>query len=241
MNLLTDETDEQPEGGWELLSRGDLEIDGDLVSEDIEKLAPNNGDGNGDGIPDSEQPHVASIRPNDSQNFITLEVLEGDCNQIRGIMPIPNDFLPPDEDYYHPYGNLYLMLQCPPQAGESTTIRIYYHGVNSVYNLIYRKFGQMAPQTPPVWFTYPNAVFGVTTVNGEGVAYADLTLSDNALGDFFLHNNSNDGFIIDPGGPARARSMAIPTLSEWGIMVTMILLVLTGIIYMRKHRLSAFE
>lgn len=242
MNLLTDTTDDLPEGGWELLSRGDLEVDGDLVSADLEDMAPNNGDGNGDNVPDREQPHVASIQANDSQNLMTVEVLDGNCSQIRGIMPISDGFLPPDEGYVHPYGNMYIMLQCDALSGGSATIRIYYHGNASTDGLEYRKFGQTSPNTPPVWFTYPDAVFGRTIIGGRTVVYADLTLTDNELGDFFLHNNPGDGFIIDPGGPARApQSISIPTLSEWGMMVTMLLLGLTGIIYMRKRRLSAFE
>ena len=233
MNLLTDNTDDLPEGGWELLAREDLEVDGDLVSADIEDMAPNNGDGNYDGTPDREQPDVASIRPNDSENFITVQVLGGNCSQIRGIMPISNDSLPPDEEYVHPFGNMHILLQCAELSGGSATIRIYYHGNTSSVPLVYRKFGQTEPGTLPQWFTYPNAQFRHAVLGGEPVLYVDLTLTDNALGDFFRHNQAGDGFIMDPGGPARVN--AIPTLTEWGMILSLILLGFTGLIYIRKR------
>lgn len=241
MNLLTDTTDDLPEGGWELLAREDLEIDGDLVPADLEDQAPNNGDGNGDGVLDSTQSHVASIQICGSSNFITVEVSGGsDCTQIRGVIPLNDNFLPEDEGFDHPFGDMSVMLQCPSISGGSATIRIYYHGFPPLSNLEYRKFGQMEIHTPPSWYTFPNAVFGRTTVGGETVVYADLTLTDNELGDFFLHECEGDGFILDPGGPARSLSTTIPTLSEWGMIITAILLGLTGFFFIKKRYTTSY-
>ena len=47
-------TIQMPDGLW-------IEADDDGVPDYIEPSAPNDGDGNGDGTPDSEQTHVASL------------------------------------------------------------------------------------------------------------------------------------------------------------------------------------
>jgi hypothetical protein len=240
MNLLTDATDDEPEGGWELLARGDLPVDGDLIPPWIEDQAPNNGDGNGDGIPDSQQGHVTSVPGLKPNTFLTVEVqdhkAENICGQIRGIMPVSNDALPEDKGYDHPFGNLSILLQCPSIAGGSATIRIYYHGASDMDVFVYRKFGPTKPNGLPVWYTYKDAKFGRTRVGGKNVQYVDLTLADNTLGDFLWNDYSSDGFILDPGGPAKRQvkeEVAIPTMSQWGLIIMSVLFVLS-VLYMRR-------
>ncbi|EDN72428.1 conserved hypothetical protein [Beggiatoa sp. SS] len=46
--------------------------DNDGILNYQEEAAPNNGDGNDDGIPDSEQPHVASLLLSNQQDYLTL-------------------------------------------------------------------------------------------------------------------------------------------------------------------------
>ena len=53
---------------------------------------------------------------------------------------------------------------------------------------------------------------GFTTISGNTIA---LTLTDGAYGD----TNPNPGVISDPSGPAYDSNQAIPTLSEWGIII----------------------
>jgi streptogramin lyase len=48
--------------------------DGDNVPSDIEELAPNNGDGNNDGVKDSSQPNVASILDTVTNKIVTIDI-----------------------------------------------------------------------------------------------------------------------------------------------------------------------
>jgi len=61
--------------------------DGDGLPNVIENLGPNGGDGNGDGIPDSQQPNVATTLSPTGQDFITM-VTSGGCNRIQDIQSL---------------------------------------------------------------------------------------------------------------------------------------------------------
>jgi VCBS repeat-containing protein len=54
---------------------GDRDLDG--VPDDVEDAGPNGGDFNGDGIPDSWQPHVASLPGYDGESYVSLSVPPG--------------------------------------------------------------------------------------------------------------------------------------------------------------------
>ncbi|MFH1155304.1 MAG: IPTL-CTERM sorting domain-containing protein [Pseudomonadota bacterium] len=236
MNLLTDTKDDMPEGGWELRASGDLEVDGDLVPATEENLAPHNGDGNGDDIPDSTQSSVASIRAPGSSNYNTVEVRgSSECTQIRGVMALDENTLPADEEFQHPCGIMSINLQCPSLNGGTSTVRIYYYGYSSHDGWVYRKYGQTTPGGPLTWFTYPNATFGFAEVKGQPVLYADLTLTDNELGDILLYAAGGDGFIFDPGAPS-FRRYPIPTLREWGMVALATLLAGISVWAVRRRR-----
>jgi hypothetical protein len=51
-------------------------LDSDGVADSIEAAAPNNGDGNGDGIPDTQQANVTSL-PDINGGYVTLESTAG--------------------------------------------------------------------------------------------------------------------------------------------------------------------
>ena len=243
MNLMTDLTDDRPEGGWELRSRGALEVDGDLVPADIEDLAPNNGDGNGDGRRDSEQSFVVSAPGPGGQGFLTVEVLEheakGVCGQIRGMTPVAQGTLPRDDGYAFPAGAMSILLQCSGMESGQATLRIYYHGLSDLEGFVYRKFGQTDLESTPQWFTFPYVDFGMAHIGGTEVPYAQLILTDNALGDFLRSAQNGDGFILDPGGPAKRepeKNVPVPTLSQWGMIGTSLLLMGMAVLFLREQR-----
>ena len=76
------------------------------------------------------------------------------------------------------------------------------------------------PDQATGWYAYPRASIGGSTVV--------LTLTDGALGDDDL--DATNGRIVDMGGPAvlAAGGTAIPTLSQWGVLLLAGLLFMLG-------------
>ena len=65
-----------------------LDNDGDGVLESVEELAPNSGDGNGDGIPDRDQENVASLPNATDQRYLTVESPDG--TQLSDVQTLEN-------------------------------------------------------------------------------------------------------------------------------------------------------
>ena len=202
MNLLADETDEYPEGGWELLRMGEpVADDGDSVTDEMEDAAPNEGDGNGDGEPDKNQYSVASFPSAEQPDvYITVELDEGAaCNQVASAeaAAAPTD----DPLYHYPVGLVSFSVDCIT-PGQTVEVAIYYHTDFDIENAVYRKFG-IAPDAPDKgerWYTFESVVFGRKQLveNGPLVPYAIITITDNQAGD----NLPLEAIIDDPGGPA---------------------------------------
>lgn len=101
-------------------------IDGDGVPDEVENGAPNNGDGNNDGIPDAQQLHVTSLPSPITGNYVTLVGPPGSClNDVR-IVPNPS---PADTPYGWSamLGFLSFTLGCLP-PGSSATVTVILHG-----------------------------------------------------------------------------------------------------------------
>ncbi|MFA7607551.1 MAG: IPTL-CTERM sorting domain-containing protein, partial [Rhodocyclaceae bacterium] len=78
----------------------------------------------------------------------------------------------------------------------------------------YYKYGPTAANPAAHWYEYPHAVIDGNTIT--------LTLTDGGLGDSDLSEN---GVIVDPGGPAQVTGdvapdvTPIPTLSQWATLL----------------------
>jgi hypothetical protein len=71
-----------------------------------------------------------------------------------------------------------------------------------------------------LWYTMPGATFGTEVIGGETVPYAEFDLTESELGD-----DTNGSPIIDQGGPAQpGGTTAVPTLSEWGMIILSLLM-----------------
>lgn len=170
---------------------GDLDADG--VEDEVEALAGNgSGDGNNDGIPDSEQPHVASLPNAADGQYVTIVTLEG--SQPKNVRSVEVPPLPEELAGIDP------MLGCLDfevhQLGPDGTATVELIAPNpDAPNTLY-KFGPTADDPVPHWYEFHwNGTVGAERV-GEAIVvhYKDGELGDNDL--------AADGKIVDPVIPA---------------------------------------
>ncbi|WP_298418229.1 choice-of-anchor U domain-containing protein, partial [uncultured Kordia sp.] len=179
--------------------------DMDNVDEAIEDGAPNGGDGNNDGTPDSQQPDVASI-PDANGNYVTIEVtspnIGEDCNQITSMVLVAEASLASqDAVYEYPYGLIDFSLACAGD-GQTATVKYYWYGISSLNDFdAYRKFGPSTAGGSDL--DYRSNIIETTrqieNINGTDVLTVTYTITDDAVGD---DNTEIAGVIEDPTGPA---------------------------------------
>ena len=193
------------------------DTDGDGVDNVIEDAGPNVGDANNDGVPDADQPSVASLPTATGRGYMWLEATG--CPQFRGVAAVDSATLPAD-----PLGDPYLFglveFQLPC---ETATVAISFEqGVPSLFsNSSYRKYGPVTPGDVATtsWYDFSSDA----SLNGNTWT---LQLADNALGD----DTGDDGVIVGVGGPAIGRPLAIPTLQPWAL----VLLALAMLVLVRR-------
>jgi len=212
-------------GAWESNAFRTV-VGGDGVDPSVEDAAPNGGDGNGDGRPDSEQANVASL-PTTNGSYLTAS-FSPDCAVSNVTVQPPS---PTDPAFTMPFG----MVGFEADGCNSVDVSLHFHGTDSLNGYSYRKNGA-TPATgfdpnQAEWYTLGGVNFGSTSIGGNPVAVAEFTLRDNELGD----SSSTTQHIVDPGGPARplagAAAARIPTLSQWALIL---LATLTGLLGARR-------
>jgi len=230
--VLSDETDES---GNRIITRlfgiAWASDDGDGVPASTEDQAPNNGDGNGDGTPDRLQSGVTSLPSATGRGFITVELRNGDCNQLTEVTALGEGQTPAsDASFDYPFGLVSFQIPC-----ESATVRVYFHGTTSLSGYTYRKYG---PTTPGVastaaWYSLPNVSFGTANIGGTNVPYAQFTLTDGSLGD---DTDGADNIIYDQGGPGfpGGSTTSVPAMNGFGAATLSMLLLLAGVYAWRK-------
>jgi hypothetical protein len=205
-----------------------LDNDGDGVPGTTEDGAPNGGDGNGDGIPDRDQPEVTSLPSAPGRGYLTLIA---DCGQNLNVAAFTEPQLGNDTPFNYPFGLLGFTLPCSP-----ANVTVLYHGASiPLVPQIYRKYGPVAPVFGAAQFyTLPGVVFDTTTVAGQAVARVRFTLTDGQLGD----DTAVDGLIIDQGGPAVPAASPAPIVSRAGFITLILFLGSIGAaqIWWRKKR-----
>ncbi len=198
--------------------------DGDGVDASVEDGAPNGGDGNADGVPDRLQSHVTSLPSATGRGYITVE-LTGGCSQNENVRTQAED--PDDPGYTYPFGLVGFELPC-----SSARVRVYFYGSDELVGYIYRKYGPTTPGDPTTttWYTMPGVTFGTANIAGNTIAYAEFTLTDGQMGD----DTGADGRIVDQGGPGQPVAItAVPTMTEWGMIIFMVLAGFTAVYYLR--------
>ena len=141
---------------------------------------PNNGDGNGDGIHDADQPNVVSMPDQNSGNYLTLDI-KGNVTlkEIYTDLAENQDYF--EEKYIFPQGLLYFELE-----GTEANITIYYHSLQKLRATpIFQKFGTKVPGDMSTlgWFVLPNVIFDTVKVGEKSVVTVTYQLKDGELGD----------------------------------------------------------
>ncbi len=179
------------------------DTDQDGVSSRTEDLGPNAGDGNGDGIPDREQPHVTSLPNAIDASYVTVVAPEGTrlvnvraeqnpdpANSPTGV-EFPAGWIRFEVDGLAPGAHLRVQLllhgAAPPNG-------FYKYGPTPAEPTDHFYPFSIGTTPPPVCLVDPNCVGA--RVQGNVVT---LYLTDGLAGDADL---AADGRIIDPGAPA---------------------------------------
>ena len=174
------------------------DTDDDGFLDEVESGAPNNGDGNSDGVPDAQQPHVVSFPNARNSRYVTLQAPRRTCiTGTRALSRPPAEPPPPEAAF--PIGFLDFRL-CRVGRGQTTAVTLYLpKGVE--FNS-YWKYGPTPDQAAPHWyvFDYDGETGARFLETGEIV----LRFRDGERGDDDLRRN---GEIADAGGPA----LTVPT------------------------------
>ncbi len=181
-------------------------VDGDGVDGDVEAGAPNAGDGNGDGVPDNEQEHVASLPVVSGPNqgaYISVSAPPG--QQIARVEstknPAPDSF---PQTLGAPAGFLAFEVQ-GITSGASTVVTI--DLPDGVTATDYLKFGPTPENLVSHWYSF--AWDGTTGAQFQGGRIL-LHLTDGLRGDDDLLAN---GTIVDPGAPVLTQN-ALPVAPD---------------------------
>ena len=204
------------------------------VDESVEDKAPNSGDGNFDGVPDRDQPHVASLPSSISGAYLTVAIGSPSCT-IALADNVNQGTLEPDPAIgAYLQGLLELHLLLGPGCSSPVTVTVYYHGESDLGQAQYRKYGPTPDDPTPHWYTLPGATFETVTAGGATVATVTFELFDGGFGDI---PGAPDGVIWDPGGPGLPPAVTdIPTLSEVGILALAMLLLAAGVFLLKQKR-----
>ena len=169
------------------------DVDSDGIADETEQAAPNNGDGNFDGIPDTEQAFVASFRDAASNQFITLESDTGTTlENCQAITPLPESR--PTEAVFE--WGLFEFTISGLEEGASTQLMVYLP--EGAQPTAYQKYGPTPENPADHWYDFTDDGQTGAVINGNIIT---LYFTDAARGD---DNPTPDGKIIDAGAPVYA-------------------------------------
>lgn len=167
--------------------------DGDGVAREVEDSYPGGdgkppfakGDGNGDGIPDAQQPHVATLPLAARKGYLTVEIRPG-CGQLQSVSTLTEASVSlPDRDYDFPHGLVSFTIPC-----SQAQVKMLFHFAGPI-DRTYRATGANLAQP---WVTLKD----VTYIRERAVFGVVLPLEENEPGD-----RDRQGGIQHLGGPAR--------------------------------------
>lgn len=166
--------------------------DNDDISSGVEDLAPNSGDGNDDGTPDSQQANVASFVDTQTGKYVTL-ALPGACTISSASTVAESANSHADNTYSYPAGMMNYTANCGT-PGYTAQAKIYFFG-QSADGLVLRKYNP-ANHT---YSTVSGASLSNETIGGRTAILASYTITDGGALDT---DGSTNGVIVDPVGVA---------------------------------------
>ena len=189
----------------------DQDEDTDGASGAVENAGPNNGDGNNDGILDSEQANVATF-PNANGEYVTLVAGAGtftatSTTSLAGMADAPEGVDFPASLYGFTISGL--------EAGQSVQATLLLHGETTDLDTYY-KYGPTPDDASDHWYEFlkgDNETLGADISQTENGATIVIYLQDGAKGDNDLIAN---GTIVDPGGPTISQDQTGGSTSSGG-------------------------
>jgi len=171
----------------------DDDSDSDGIGAEIEDGVNESGDGNGDGVPDSQQLHVTSLKSS-TGDYVTFATQEGkQLANMSSSMPTEEQAL---DGVDFPLG-LFDFAVTGVETGAAFSVTLTLHN-NEISPNSYWKYGPTPDNPSDHWY---NFTFDAQTGTGAIVNGNTITLHfvDGLRGDDDLQAN---GQIADPGGPA---------------------------------------
>lgn len=191
-------------GTSSLVVTSDSDADGILDS--VEDDAPNNGDGNNDGVVDSEQLHVTSLLSSITGKYSTL-VTDSSC-ELQDVSMKRATELGADSGYEYPLGLFDFTANCG-SPGFTTTITQYFYDAPTS-NFILRKYANGAYQT------INDAAISQEEIGGRSVLVVTYQVTDGGPLDA---DGVVNGVIVDPAGPATVQVPGAPNTGVGGVAV----------------------
>lgn len=168
--------------------------DADGVPDTIEDGAPNNGDGNYDGVADKSQPTITSyILTNSEATYATL-MTEG-CSENGTVSSLSLSSLQVvDNGYVYPYGLVDFTLNC--SRGDAVDITLFIHDdAGSPANFFSRKYNRETQS----FIALDSASLTQHTQGGRAFLKLQYSVTDGGPLD---DDGSANGVIVDPVGLA---------------------------------------
>nr|WP_161501299.1 SdrD B-like domain-containing protein [Rhodopirellula sp. SM50] len=167
--------------------------DSDGIPDSVEDGAPFGGDGNNDGVPDRQQPHVASLPNVVDDTYVTIVAPE-DTELVA--VTASDDYPEPDKipsDAKFPVGLISFELH-GIEIGGTVDVTLVLHNNSLISN--YYKYGPTPDDSEPHYYRFTRtSKWGIQSLSpGEIV----LRFTDGRTGDDDLTEN---GVIVDPGAP----------------------------------------
>lgn len=228
-----------------------VSVDGDGVPDIVEAAAPNDGDGNQDGIPDNLQNNVASL-PDADGNYVAITSPDG--TTLRGVSvssesPAAGGSVPDTPvsgaSVTFKKGFFSFAVEGVPVSG-TVAVKLYFQTEQPENS--YFKYGwlpgERALRVPEHWYLFDFKEDSGTgaTFNGNIIT---LYLTDGGRGD--SSQGDDGGRIVDPGGPAVVALTDVGsgggcTMRRGGTGVngSDLVLLLAGILLFRVISLSLF-
>jgi len=187
-------------------------------------------DGNGNGIPDYQEPGAASLPSATGGAYVTLAVPVGSGQGLSNVQatgnPSPGDS---PAGVQFPYGFFHFRVT-GLNARDCTTVTFHLPGTTAINT--YYKYGPTPDDPTDHWYEFMyDGRTGAEMSYAGGQIRVVLHLCDGERGDNDLTAN---GQIDEPGGPG-IRQPAIPTLSEWGMILLVLLMLLGGFLILRQR------